>query len=356
MPTITGTNGVCWVGTLTGTPASASAVVTMLTGTGRCTVTANWAATSNYSAAGPLTQATTATKIAPTVTFTGAPASAAYNSGFSVTATTNASTMPQITGTSVCTVGAVTGTPASASAGVTMVSGTGACTMTATWAADANYSAPTPKTQSTTAVKAASSITITSNTPNPSTPQQAVTISFTAAGTGAGPTGSVKVTASTKESCTGTLSAQTGTCSITFSTAGSKTLTASYAGDSNFNSSTSATVSQTVNSPSVNLSPSNINFGNVNRGSTQTKPETVANTGTGALINFSWSVTGPNANEFTVSSTTCGTPPATLNPGASCLINVTFTPNATGGQNARLNLTDNAPNSPQTIGLSGSGK
>jgi len=237
-----------------------------------------------------------------------------------------------------------------------MISGTGTCTVTATWAADANYSAPTPKTQSTTAVKAASTITITSNTPNPSTLQQAVAINFSAAGTGAGPTGSVKVTASTKESCTGTLSAQTGTCSITFSTAGSRTLTASYAGDSNFNSSTSATVSQTVNSPTVSLNPPNINFGNVNRGTTQTKAETVTNTGTGALTNFSWSITGPNANEFTVSSTTCGTPPATLNPGANCVINVTFTPNATGAQNARLNLTDNAPNSPQTVGLSGTGK
>src|SRR6266852_716959 len=356
MPTITGTNGVCSVGTLTGTPASATAMVTMLTGTGTCTVAANWAATGNYSAAGPLTRATTATKIAPTVTFTGAPSSAAYNASFSVTATTNASTMPQITVTSVCTVGAVTGTPASASAGVTMISGTGTCAVTATWAADANYSAPTPKTQSTTAVKAASTITITSNTPNPSTLQQAVAINFSAAGTGAGPTGSVKVTASTKESCTGTLSAQTGTCSITFSTAGSRTLTASYAGDSNFNSSTSATVSQTVNSPTVSLNPPNINFGNVNRGTTQTKAETVTNTGTGALTNFSWSITGPNANEFTVSSTTCGTPPATLNPGANCVINVTFTPNATGAQNARLNLTDNAPNSPQTVGLSGTGK
>jgi uncharacterized protein YjdB len=358
MPTITGTTGVCSVGTVSGAPASASAVVTMLTGTGTCTMTANWAATTNYSAAGPLTQTTTATKIAPTVTFTGAPASAFYNTGFSVTATTNASTMPQITGTTnVCTVGAVTGTPASASAGVTMISSSGTCTVTATWAADATYAAPTAKTQSTTAVKAASTIAITSNTPNPSALQQAVTISFTAAGTGAGPTGSVRVTASTKESCTGTLtSADTGTCSITFSTAGSRTLTASYGGDKNFNSSTSATVSQTVNSPTVSLNPPSINFGNVNRGNTQTQAETVTNTGTAALTNFSWNINGPNAKEFTVSSTTCGTPPATLNPGASCVINVTFTPNATGAQNSRLNLTDNAPNSPQTVALSGTGK
>jgi hypothetical protein len=303
------------------------------------------------------TASLTVTKIVPTVTFTGAPASAVYNTGFSVTATTNASSMPKITGTTnVCTVGTVTGTPASASAGVTMISGTGTCTVTANWAADATHSSLTAK-QSTTAVKAPSTITITSSAPNPSTFKQAVTTRFTAAGTGAGPTGSVSVTASTTESCTGTLnSAHTGNCSISFSTAGSRTLTAIYAGDRNFNGSTSATVSQTVNSPTVSLSSPSINFGNVTRGTSQTNAETVSNTGTGALISFSWSVTGTNASKFTVSSTTCGTPPATLNPGASCVLNVTFKPTVTGTQTATLRLTDNASNSPQTIGLSGTGQ
>jgi hypothetical protein len=358
MPTITGTTGVCSVGAVTGTPGNAGAMVTMLSGTGTCTVTANWAATTNYSAAGPLTQATTATKKAPTVTFTGAPASAVYNTGFSVTATTNASTMPLITGiANVCTVGAVTGTPASADAGVTMISGTGTCTVTATWAADANYSAPTAKTQSTTAVKAASTVAITSNTPNPSTLSQAVSISFTAAGTGAGPTGSVSVNASTGQSCTGTLtSAKTGSCSITFTGAGSWTLTTRYTGDSNFNPSTSASVSQTVNSPTVSLSPSSINFGKVPRGNSKTQGVTVANTGTGALINLSWSITGTNPSQFSVSSTTCGTAPATLNHGASCVINVTFAPTTTGALTANLRLTDNASNSPQTVALTGTGQ
>jgi hypothetical protein len=189
----------------------------------------------------------TITLPAPTVTFTGAPANAAYNSTFTVTATTNAPVMPTITGTAgVCSAGAVTGTPASAGAMVTMLAGTGTCIVTANWAATTNYSAA-GGTQSTTAVKAASTIAITSNTPDPSTARQPVTISFTAAGTGAGPTGSVRVTASTGQSCKGTLtSAKTGTCSITFNSAGSLTLTARYAGDNNFSASTSASVSQTV--------------------------------------------------------------------------------------------------------------
>lgn len=292
----------------------------------------------------------------PTTSFKGAPSSAAYYGTFTVTATTNASTMPQITGNTVCTVGAVTGTPASASALVTMVKSTGTCTLTATWAADSNYLAANA-TQNTNATKTNSTVSITSNTPNPSSPQQAVTINVTAAGPGAGPTGSVTVSASTRESCTATLnsSSHTGSCSITFSNTGNRTLTASYGGDSNFNSSTSSGVSQSVSSPTVSLSPSSINFGNVSRGSSQTKGVTVTNTGSVTLLNLSWSISGGFAN-YSISSTTCGSSPAKLNAGASCVINVTFAPWFTGSQTAKLSLTDNAPNSPQTVNLSGSGK
>ena len=186
--------------------------------------------------------------LTPTVTFTGAPSKATYNTSFTVTATTNASTMPQITGTSgICTVGTVSGTPAKATAQVTMTSGTGTCTLTATWAADSKYSSPTPKTQNTSAAKATSITSITSHTPNPSTHKQAVNISFSSTGAGAGPTGSVTVSASTGESCTGTLAAGVGSCSITFQNSGARTLTAHYTGDNNFNTSSSSGVPQTVN-------------------------------------------------------------------------------------------------------------
>jgi hypothetical protein len=47
---------------------------------------------------------------------------------------------------------------------------------------------------------------------------------------------------------------------------------------------------------------------------------------------------------------TCG---ASLASGASCPINVTFTPSATGSVTGTLSVTDNAPGSPQTVSLSG---
>ncbi len=357
MPSISGTAGVCSVGTVTGNPASASAVVSMLSGTGTCVLTANWPAAGNYSAAVPLTQSTTATKIAPKITFTGAPVSSGYGSSFNVTATTNASTLPQITAsgsTGVCTVGVVSGSPTSASAGVTMISGTGTCKVVATWAADANYSAPSSITQSTSATRVQSATSIVSSTPNPSTLKQAVTISFSVSGVGSGPTGSVTITASNGQSCQGTLSAaHTGSCAIALTKSGNSTLSAQYSGDSNFNSSRSTNVSQTVNSPTVSLSPSGINFGTVAIGTTQTSAETISNTGSGALINLAWSISGQNANMYSVSSTTCGT---TLNPGAKCIVNVTFKPTSSRSKNATLNLSDNAPNSPQSVGLYGTGR
>jgi trimeric autotransporter adhesin len=288
--------------------------------------------------------------LTPTVTLTGAPASAAYNSTFTVTATTNAGVMPQITGTSgICTVGAVSGTPTSANALVTMTSGTGACTVTAAWSATSQFSSSL-KTQVTNATKIASTTSITADTPDPSATGQAVTISFSVAGIGVGPTGTVTVSASTGESCSGTLTSLAGNCSITFQSGGTRTLTARYAGNSNYNTSTSSGASHTVNGPVVSLSPTSLSFGSVRRGSSKTMAETITNTGTGTLLNLALSITGNNANQFSIASTTCGT---SLNGGASCVINVTFSPTGNGTRSSTLRLTDNAANSPQSVGLSG---
>jgi hypothetical protein len=68
-------------------------------------------------------------------------------------------------------------------------------------------------------------------------------VTVNAPGTGT-PTGNVTVSDGTV-SCTGTVAA--GTCTITLTSAGAKSLTATYAGDANFNGSTSASESHTVN-------------------------------------------------------------------------------------------------------------
>src|SRR5436305_11867700 len=106
------------------------------------TLTISWAADANYNGA-TRSQTTTATKIDPTVTFTGAPASAAYASTFTVASTTNSSASPVYTAGGVCS---------KLIAVYTMTSGTGTCTSTVTWAADANYNGAT-QSQTRTAAR-----------------------------------------------------------------------------------------------------------------------------------------------------------------------------------------------------------
>lgn len=73
----------------------------------------------------------------------------------------------------------------------------------------------------------------------------------------------------------------------------------------------------------------------------------LSNQGTAALSISSLVVSG----EFSQSNN-CGT---SLAPGASCSINVQFTPVALGTRNGTLTVTDNAPGSPQTASLTGTG-
>src|SRR5204862_105921 len=126
------------------------AVYTLTSGTGTCTSTVTWAADDNYTGA-TRSQTTTAEKIAPTVTFTGAPASAAYHSAFTVASTTNSSATPVYTSAGVCS---------NLGPAFTMTSGTGSCTSTVTWAADANFYGAT-RNQSTTASKISPTVTFT---------------------------------------------------------------------------------------------------------------------------------------------------------------------------------------------------
>jgi hypothetical protein len=95
--------------------------------------------------------------------------------------------------------------------------------------------------------------TITAHNPNPSNVRQVVIIDFTVQGAKYRPSGTVTVTSSDGLSCQGVLTLgdpSTGSCAITFTRAGVKSLTASYSGDDTYAPSTSATASHTVNGPS----------------------------------------------------------------------------------------------------------
>lgn len=104
--------------------------------------------------------------------------------------------------------------------------------------------------------------------------------------------------------------------------------------------------------PGISFNPTSLSFGVQLDGTTSpVMTVTVTNTGT-AVLNFSSIyLVGINAGEFGV-TTTCG---PTLGVGVSCVLQVTFAPITPGGKSADVQVTDNAPNSPQLVPLSGIG-
>jgi hypothetical protein len=77
---------------------------------------------------------------------------------------------------------------------------------------------------------------------------------------------------------------------------------------------------------------------------------TLTNSGTATLAVSGIGISGTDASGF-AETNNC----TSLAANASCLINVTSTPNAAGAQAASLSVTDNAPGSPQTVALNGTG-
>ncbi len=105
-------------------------------------------------------------------------------------------------------------------------------------------------------------------------------------------------------------------------------------------------------SPFGMLVPSNLDFGNQTEGITSApQHSTFTNRGEFTLTIVSILVTGPNSSDF-AESNNCGN---SLPPRGTCQISVRFTPPATGARAAAVTITDNAPDSPQTLPLSGTG-
>jgi hypothetical protein len=78
---------------------------------------------------------------------------------------------------------------------------------------------------------------------------------------------------------------------------------------------------------------------------------TIQNTGVAPLTGLVISLTGTNASSFATTSTCSNT----LVAGSNCTVSVVFTPSVAGSNNANLLITDNAPDSPQTVTLTGTG-
>jgi hypothetical protein len=129
---------------------------------------------------------------------------------------------------------------------------------------------------------------------------------------------------------------------------GTSTITVSGVSGSLTNQTTIA-LTVTASGPIVSLSPASLTFAKTDVGVTsKAKSVTLTNTGASTLSITSIAASG----DFAIQSTTCG---GTLAPKAKCTVKVTFTPTEAGTRTGTLTFVDNAPNSPQTVALSGTG-
>ena len=128
----------------------------------------------------------------------------------------------------------------------------------------------------------------------------------------------------------------------------------------------SATVSVSDNAPGspqqetvkgvgtvVTLFPGSLTFGAQTVGTTSSSQGVVFTNTSRIALNISGvSLSGSNASDF-AQANNCGSSVAA---GATCTINVTFKPSATGARTASLLVSDNGGGSPQTVSLGGTGQ
>src|SRR5579863_1260981 len=154
--------------------------------------------------------------------------------------------------------------------------------------------------------------------------------------------------------CNGSVGAGTNcSISITFkpSMAGFRTGSLTIADNSGNGTQVVALVG-TGTVPTVTLSPTSVSFSGQPVGTTSTAVGvTLTNSGAAPLNITAIAASG----DFKVApGTNCSTTSA-LAAGASCTIEVSFVPTASGNRTGTLTITDNAPGSPQTVSLAGLG-
>ncbi|MFM8931700.1 MAG: Ig-like domain repeat protein, partial [Gemmataceae bacterium] len=257
--TVTFSNGATSLGTATldGAGKATLSTSTLAVG-GPYTITATYAGAGTFTgSSGNVSQ--TVNKASTTTTVSGVPNPSVF--GQSVTFTATVSPVSPGAGTRTGTVtffdGAATLGTGTLSGGVaTFTSSTlnvSAHSITAVYNGDGNFNASTSSifTQN---VNKASTTTALSSSLNPSTFGQSVT--FTAivsvASPGAGsPTGSVNFFDGATSLGSGTLTGNTATFTTSSLGAGARSITAVYAGDTNFSTSTSNSLTQTINKAST---------------------------------------------------------------------------------------------------------
>jgi hypothetical protein len=115
---------------------------------------------------------------------------------------------------------------------------------------------------------------------------------------------------------------------------------------------TSAAATLTVNAapaPKIQVSSTSVNFGNAVVGSNLSQALIITNTGTATL---SITQVTPTGSAFSVSGFA---PPLSVSPGQQTTITAAFTPTSVGAASGSISILSNAPTSPTSVALSGTG-
>jgi hypothetical protein len=349
---------------VTGGPCTiAGNQLTANSGTAACTVTATMAGNTNYNAV-TSTPANTVTLSAASqaITFTKSPpASAAYNSTFTVAAAGGASgNAVTFTSSGVCS---------NAGATYTMTNSTGTCSVIANQAGNTNYSAAPQVTKTVNANGPL--VTVSPSNINFGTVYQGsiTTKSITVTNTGTAPVTVSQPLFSIVQGGNSNEFVSINLCPASLAVGKSCTITISFVAGPYYTPQTATlkimdnapgspqpvALNAMVIDPLVTFSPTNLGFGTVKHGTSSTLNVTLSNTGATPLIftGAGISVTGTNKTAF-VPSNNCG---SSLAAGAKCTIAVKFTPPTTGTFSASLTVVDNAQagSGTQTVPLSGKG-
>ncbi len=318
------TSGLAVTFTSSGACTNSGPTYTVTSGAGVCSVTASQTGNTNYAAAPQVTQTVAATLAPQTITFTtNPPASAPYDSQFTVAASASSGLAVTFTSLGACT---------NSGATYTVASGAGSCSVIASQTGNANFAAAQQVTKTVAATVAPQTITFTKNPPASAPYDSQFTVAASA-------TSGLPVTFTSSGACT-----NSGTTYTLASAAGLCSVIASQTGNANYAAAQQVTQTVTAGVATANVCP---------RGQTTPAPcsETFTlsfNIPAGTTIaSVGILTTGfPNldfqAEAGDTSTTLCI--PQTYPSATTCTVDVTFAPLYPGARSGAVQILDGSGN------------
>jgi uncharacterized protein YjdB len=154
------------------------------------------------------------------------------------------------------------------------------------------------------------------------------------------------------QNCTGGAIPASGSCTITVSftptASGTRNGTLTFNDNASGSPQTYALTGTGIGVAGISFNPSSLTFASQTTNTTSTaKTITVTSNGSAVL-----NITGIVASGDFAQTNNC---PTSMAVNATCIVSVTFTPTATGTRNGAVQFTDNAPLTPQSVSLTGTG-